>query len=58
MVPFFNAVKHFLSQSYLWQNNETVAKWIETDLGKEDESVIRKNVKWIKRDAVLKKIKV
>eukprot|EP00794_Sanderia_malayensis_P012741 gene12741-14046_t len=44
-------------RSYLWQDNEVVANWIEEDLEKDDESVIRQNVKWIKRDAVLKRVK-
>eukprot|EP00112_Aurelia_sp_Birch-Aquarium-sp1_P021031 Seg556.2 transcript_id=Seg556.2/GoldUCD/mRNA.D3Y31 product="Acetyl-CoA carboxylase" protein_id=Seg556.2/GoldUCD/D3Y31 len=44
-------------RSYLWQDNEIVSKWIENDLEKGDDSVIRENVKWIKRDAVLRKIK-
>ncbi|XP_065065553.1 acetyl-CoA carboxylase-like isoform X3 [Rhopilema esculentum] len=44
-------------KSYLWQDNEIVAKWIETDLEKEEESAIRENIKWIKRDAILRKVK-
>ena len=48
----------FALQSYLWQDNEIVANWIEAELSNEEESVIAENVKWIKREAVLKKIKV
>lgn len=45
------------SQSYLWEDNKFVSKWIESDLSQEDDSVIKEYAKWFKRDAVLREIK-
>lgn len=44
-------------QSYLWNDNEVVVKWFESDMAKEEGSVIAENIKWIKRDSVLRQIK-
>lgn len=44
-------------QSYLWEDNEFVAKWIEVDIAKEEGSVLKEYIKWFKRDVVLREIK-
>nr|XP_004211259.1 unnamed protein product [Hydra vulgaris] len=44
-------------KSYLWEDNEFVTKWIESDLSKNQGSVIYEYGKWLKRDVALKNIK-
>ena len=44
-------------QSYLWSDNETVVEWLEKELSNTEGSVIAENIKWIKRDRVLRQIK-
>ena len=41
----------------MWNDNEVVVKWFESDMAKEEGSVIAENIKWIKRDSVLRQIK-
>lgn len=45
-----------LSKSYLWNDNKAVVEWLEKEL-KEEHSVIDENVKWIRRDWVLRQVK-
>lgn len=55
-------IEHFrntcvlLSQSYLWNDNKAVVEWLEKELSEPD-SVIDENVKWIRRDWVLRQVK-
>lgn len=57
---------HFLSfnavcvlQAYLWDNNEEVVAWLERQLAEEEgaRSVIDENIKYIRRDHILKQIR-
>ncbi|XP_028408241.1 acetyl-CoA carboxylase-like isoform X2 [Dendronephthya gigantea] len=48
---------HGTVKSYMWNDNEVVVKWFESDMAKEEGSVIAENIKWIKRDSVLRQIK-
>ncbi|XP_017269284.1 acetyl-CoA carboxylase isoform X2 [Kryptolebias marmoratus] len=43
-------------QAYLWDNNQAVVEWLEKHLSTEDgaRSVIRENIKYLKRENVLK----
>ncbi|XP_069788811.1 acetyl-CoA carboxylase 2 isoform X3 [Narcine bancroftii] len=45
-------------KAYLWDNNQHVVAWLEKHLNEEDDthSVIRENVKYLKRDYALKHI--
>ena len=43
-------------QSYLWNDNKAVVEWLEKELSETD-SVIDENVKWIRRDWVLRQVK-
>lgn len=46
-------------QAYLWDNNEVVVRWLEQHWQEEDglRSTIRENIKYLKRDSVLKTIR-
>lgn len=45
-------------QLYEWENNQTVAEWLESQMAKPREaSVIQENMHCIKRDAVLGKVR-
>lgn len=49
---------HGSTKSYLWSDNKVVAEWLENELSKDKkDSVISENIKWIKRDRVLRSIK-
>ena len=48
-IPFF--------QSYLWEDNEYVSRWLENDLRKKEGSIIQGHAKWLKREVTLKDIK-
>ncbi|XP_048578343.1 acetyl-CoA carboxylase-like isoform X1 [Nematostella vectensis] len=48
---------HGTAMSYQWSNNQIVAEWLEKELDQEEGSVIRDNIKWTKRDRVLRQIK-
>lgn len=47
------------SQAYLWDNNEEVVAWLERQLAEEEgaRSVIDENIKYIRRDHILKQIR-
>ncbi|XP_073241070.1 acetyl-CoA carboxylase-like isoform X1 [Porites lutea] len=47
---------HGNTKSYLWNDNKAVVEWLEKEL-KEEHSVIDENVKWIRRDWVLRQVK-
>lgn len=49
----------FLIQAYLWDNNEEVVGWLERQLAEEEgaRSVIDENIKYIRRDHILKQIR-
>ncbi|XP_039627737.1 acetyl-CoA carboxylase isoform X2 [Polypterus senegalus] len=46
-------------KAYLWDNNKSVVEWLERHLTEEDgtRSVIRENIKYLKRDYALKHIR-
>ncbi|XP_040859615.1 acetyl-CoA carboxylase 2 isoform X2 [Ochotona curzoniae] len=46
-------------KAYLWDNNEVVVRWLEQHWQEEDglRSTIRENIKYLKRDSVLKTIR-
>lgn len=46
-------------QGYLWDNNQVVVEWLEKHLQEDDgtQSAIRENIKYLKRDYVLKHIR-
>lgn len=46
-------------QAYLWDNNEEVVGWLERHLAEEEgaRSVIDENIKYIRRDHILKQIR-
>lgn len=46
-------------QAYLWDNNEEVVAWLERQLAEEEgaRSVIDENIKYIRRDYILKQIR-
>ncbi len=46
-------------QAYLWDNNEEVVGWLERQLAEEEgaRSVIDENIKYIRRDHILKQIR-
>lgn len=46
-------------QAYLWDNNEEVVSWLEKQLAEEEgaRSVIDENIKYIRRDHILKQIR-
>lgn len=48
-----------LLQAYLWDNNQAVVEWLEKHLSTEDgtRSVIRENIKYLKRENALKHIR-
>lgn len=48
-----------LTQAYLWDNNEEVVAWLERQLAEEEgaRSVIDENIKYIRRDHILKQIR-
>ena len=46
----------FLLQSYLWNDNKAVVEWLDKEL-REPDSVVDENVKWIRRDWVLRQVK-
>ncbi|NXS13549.1 ACACB carboxylase, partial [Neodrepanis coruscans] len=45
-------------QGYLWDNNQVVVEWLEKHMQEDDgtQSVIRENIKYLKRDYILKHI--
>lgn len=47
------------AQAYLWDNNEEVVAWLERQLAEEEgaRSVIDENIKYIRRDHLLKQIR-
>ncbi|XP_031574256.1 acetyl-CoA carboxylase-like [Actinia tenebrosa] len=45
------------AKSYLWSDNQAVSEWLEKELNQEKDSVIADNIKWFRRDCVLKSIK-
>ncbi|NWY04063.1 ACACB carboxylase, partial [Nothoprocta ornata] len=47
------------AKGYLWDNNQVVVEWLEKHLREEDgaQSVIRENIKYLKRDYALKQIR-
>lgn len=47
---------HGNTKSYLWNDNKAVVEWLEKELSETD-SVIDENVKWIRRDWVLRQVK-
>ncbi|XP_051514882.1 acetyl-CoA carboxylase 2-like isoform X2 [Myxocyprinus asiaticus] len=46
-------------KAYLWDNNKVVVEWLESHLSQQDgtHSVIRENIKYLKRDYALKHIR-
>lgn len=46
-------------QGYLWDNNQVVVEWLEKHMQEDDgtQSAIRENIKYLKRDYVLKHIR-
>lgn len=46
-------------QAYLWDSNEDVVEWLEKQLTEEEgaRSVIDENIKYIRRDHILKQIR-
>lgn len=46
-------------QGYLWDNNQVVVEWLEKHMQEDDgsKSAIRENIKYLKRDYVLKRIR-
>lgn len=46
-------------KAYLWDNNEEVVGWLERQLAEEEgaRSVIDENIKYIRRDHLLKQIR-
>lgn len=46
-------------QAYLWDNNQMVVQWLEQhwQVGDGLRSTIRENIKYLKRDSVLKTIR-
>lgn len=46
-------------QGYLWDNNQVVVEWLEKHMQEDDgtKSAIRENIKYLKRDYVLKHIR-
>lgn len=46
-------------QGYLWDNNQVVVEWLEKHMQEDDDiqSVIRENIKYLKRDYVLKHVR-
>ncbi|NXY90257.1 ACACB carboxylase, partial [Alcedo cyanopectus] len=46
-------------QGYLWDNNQVVVEWLEKHMQEEDgtQSAIRENIKYLKRDYLLKHIR-
>lgn len=46
-------------QGYLWDNNQVVVEWLEKHMQEEDgaHSAIRENIKYLKRDYILKHIR-
>lgn len=46
-------------QGYLWDNNQVVVEWLEKHMQEEDstQSAIRENIKYLKRDYILKHIR-
>jgi len=46
-------------QGYLWDNNRVVVEWLEKHMQEDDgtQSAIRENIKYLKRDYVLKRIR-
>ncbi|NXI34823.1 ACACB carboxylase, partial [Galbula dea] len=46
-------------KGYLWDNNQVVVEWLEKHMQEEDgtQSAIRENIKYLKRDYVLKQIR-
>ena len=46
-------------QAYLWDSNEEVVEWLERQLAEEEgaRSVIDENIKYIRRDHILKQIR-
>lgn len=46
-------------QGYLWDNNQVVVEWLEKHMHEEDgaQSAIRENIKYLKRDCILKHIR-
>ncbi len=48
-----------LFQAYLWDSNEDVVEWLERQLAEEEgaRSVIDENIKYIRRDHILKQIR-
>ncbi|NWU96796.1 ACACB carboxylase, partial [Upupa epops] len=46
-------------KGYLWDNNQVVVEWLEKHMQEDDgaQSVIRQNIKYLKRDYVLKHIR-
>lgn len=48
-----------IMQAYLWDNNEDVVGWLERQLAEEEgaRSVIDENIKYIRRDHILKQIR-
>ncbi|XP_068268578.1 acetyl-CoA carboxylase 2 isoform X2 [Nyctibius grandis] len=47
------------AKGYLWDNNQVVVEWLEKHMQEEDgtQSAIRENIKYLKRDYVLKHIR-
>ncbi len=48
-----------LSQAYLWDSNEDVVEWLERQLAEDEgaRSVVDENIKYIRRDHILKQIR-
>ncbi|NWZ94522.1 ACACB carboxylase, partial [Nesospiza acunhae] len=46
-------------KGYLWDNNQVVVEWLEKHMQEEDgtQSAIRENIKYLKRDYILKHIR-
>jgi acetyl-CoA carboxylase/biotin carboxylase 1 len=46
-------------QAYLWDSNEEVVEWLEKQLKEEEgaRSIVDENIKYIRRDHILKKIR-
>lgn len=49
----------FVSQAYLWDNNQAVVEWLEKHLAEQDgiRSTIHENIKYLKRESTLKHIR-
>lgn len=57
----FSSATHlpYITQAYLWDSNEEVVEWLERQLAEEEgaRSVIDENIKYIRRDHILKQIR-